>query len=251
MSAHQIEDRIKRVLTAWKDWSLFPFTFTAGLEAMFYLSESELQEIQSRLLQLEKKEEEADESMLEQEYETWKKKTRSFGLFIVSEEEEGGGGGIEQNQTTFSSSLSTIIAEMKAKIAYVERYMAKKYGLSDLTTHSASLLGVTGTMEDAEPTEAIEQQSNEASEAIEAEESLKEQRMRESERGEEDDDVDGIPVDDVDGVPLEEDLDGEPLEEGDIDGQPLEYIAEDIDGLALSEERYQHQGMDIDGHPMK
>jgi U2-associated protein SR140 len=48
---------------------------------------------------------------------------------------------------------------------------------------------------------------------------------------------DGEPTDDIDGMPLEEDIDGAPLED-DVDGAPLE---EDIDGVPME---------DVDGEPM-
>lgn len=44
------------------------------------------------------------------------------------------------------------------------------------------------------------------------------------------DDVDGEPLDDVDGEPMGDDVDGEPMDDGDMDGEPME---EDIDGAPI------------------
>jgi U2-associated protein SR140 len=50
-------------------------------------------------------------------------------------------------------------------------------------------------------------------------------------------DVDGEPLDDIDGIPFENDIDGAPLED-DVDGAPLE---EDLDGAPME---------DVDGGPI-
>jgi len=47
--------------------------------------------------------------------------------------------------------------------------------------------------------------------------------------GEPMDDVDGVPIDDIDGVPMD-DIDGEPMDGDPIDGEPME---EDIDGVPV------------------
>ena len=37
-----MEERVLRVLAVWEDWSLFPATYLAGLEAFFCMQESDL-----------------------------------------------------------------------------------------------------------------------------------------------------------------------------------------------------------------
>ena len=61
------------------------------------------------------------------------------------------------------------------------------------------------------------------------------------------DDVDGVPIDemDVDGVPLDQDVDGVPLDE-DANGDPLD---EDVDGIPLAG-GLGAGGVDVDGEPM-
>ena len=60
-------------------------------------------------------------------------------------------------------------------------------------------------------------------------------------------DVDGVPMDDVDGEPLDgepmdgEPLDGEPLRDEDLDGEPMKD--EDLDGMPMDE--------DVDGVQMR
>ena len=49
MSAMNIEERVKKVLSAWKDWSLFPMLFIVGLEAMFYFPQTEVSLLQQFL----------------------------------------------------------------------------------------------------------------------------------------------------------------------------------------------------------
>ena len=69
--------------------------------------------------------------------------------------------------------------------------------------------------------------------------------------GTNEDDIDGAPIEemDVDGVPLEEDVDGVPLDE-DVDGVPLGSVSQssdkEIDGVGDG-----HTGdVDVDGEPM-
>jgi len=53
--------------------------------------------------------------------------------------------------------------------------------------------------------------------------------------------VDGVPMDDVDGEPLdgevldEEPLDGEPLQDEELDGEPTKNVDEDLDGDPMDE----------------
>lgn len=58
-------------------------------------------------------------------------------------------------------------------------------------------------------------------------------------------DMDGEPMDegsDVDGKPLEDDVDGQPMDDADVDGIPLD---EDVDGEPMAE-----ADVDVDGEPM-
>ncbi|KAL4074175.1 hypothetical protein J3A83DRAFT_4234125 [Scleroderma citrinum] len=65
------------------------------------------------------------------------------------------------------------------------------------------------------------------------------------------DDIDGAPIEemDVDGVPLEEDVDGIPLDE-DVDGIPL---CKEVDGIPLQDDtklNHNAENSDVDGEPM-
>jgi hypothetical protein len=37
----QIEDRVKKLLAVWAEWSVFPTLYLVGLEAVFYTTEAE------------------------------------------------------------------------------------------------------------------------------------------------------------------------------------------------------------------
>ncbi|KAF8844644.1 hypothetical protein BDN67DRAFT_962567 [Paxillus ammoniavirescens] len=62
------------------------------------------------------------------------------------------------------------------------------------------------------------------------------------------DDLDGAPIEemDVDGVPFEQDVDGVALDD-DVDGAPLD---EDVDGIPLDGSGSEVEGVDVDGEPM-
>jgi hypothetical protein len=39
--ALQIEDRVKKLLAVWAEWSVFPTLYLAGLEAVFHMTEAD------------------------------------------------------------------------------------------------------------------------------------------------------------------------------------------------------------------
>lgn len=60
-------------------------------------------------------------------------------------------------------------------------------------------------------------------------------------------DVEGESMKDVDGLPIDEDVDGEPMDDVDVDGLPMDD--EDVDGVPMDEEDY--DGMPMDEHELQ
>lgn len=211
------------MLSAWKDWSIFPLTYLAGLEAMFYLTESEYQELRTQI-QTTIDEKREEDKLTDAEYEVLRKKAKQHGVYCSREEEDYGDD-------------RGCVVEMKMKIAVVERYLQKKYNVLEAST--TSYFGLA----------AMEAEAQVDKEPVAASHVTGEEGRDEQVDGKEvEDDVDGVPVDDLDGVPLEEDVDGVPMD--DVDGIPIDDVEgvsldDDIDGVPLD-----NKIDDIDGQPL-
>ena len=241
MSAHQIEERVKKVFCAWKEWSIFPLTYLAGLETMFYLTEADVSELQRKIQEIQQ-ENRAEDNLFDDEFEQLKKKAKNYGIYCAAlrreemgeddedwEDEEGGVRHEEEGGSkNFEMSSLRIVAELKAKLVLVERFLSRKYGMTG-DVNTSSLIGLATTIDEGD--DAIDEEmarNREAGGEVTSEEEQPQMEVTV-------DDVDGIPVDDVDGVPLlEEDVDGIPLD--DVDGVPLGPEEEDdIDGVPLTD----------------
>lgn len=211
MSALAIEERVKKVLSAWETWSIFPERFLLGLEIIFMMNENDLQVMQTLPIDLN-----SDESE-EEVRERLQKKAKGLGI-AVSE--------MSSNE------------EIMRKIAFVEMKIKKRQAPSSLTAPAAS----TKTTEQ-------QQQLLQQSEAAKAtKEDIDGAPLQPPVT---EDDVDGQPMeldDDIDGVPLstykaedDDDIDGAPMQ---VDETAVVEEEEDVDGMPMNEDE------DIDGVPL-
>ncbi len=191
---------------------------------MFYLTESEYQELGTQI-QTTIAEKRDEDKLTDAEYEALRKKAKQHGVYCSREEEEDDGDD------------RGCVVEMKMKIAVVERYLQKKYNV--LEANTTSYFGLA----------AMEAEAQVDKEPVAASHVTGEEGKEEHFDGKEvDDDVHGVPVDDLDGVPLEDDVDGVPMD--DVDGMPIDDVDgvpldEDIDGVPLD-----NKIDDIDGQPL-
>jgi hypothetical protein len=230
---------VKKCLFAWSDWSIFPASFTEGLEAIFYLSEAEVKNMEEFITtQVEQTKQNnnsssggggGDSSQEQQHHqqqltmvESLRKKAKNSGVFLPRYE----------YASPFSSSSERERKdywEMKYKLDFIERYFQRSKNPEQSLPQTKS--GIIATEEERER-EREEKQKQQQQKQTEEDIDLEGEPIRPS--NEEEMDIDGEPIamtvtvnrnktneenyDDLDGEPITEnnhhdDLDGIPLEE--------------------------------------
>eukprot|EP01034_Spumella_vulgaris_P025767 gene25767-32257_t len=248
MSAFQIEDRVKRLLLVWEDWSIFPALFLVGLQAMFYLSEGEHGAL-LKYVAIKTAADSTDPSSSSSgpsadDIEALKRRARAAGVH---------------------RSDSTSRHEVEFRLDFVERYAKSllsgstsggdaSAATSILAAFGGDIGRISGGGHDTSPS------SSGTGNRVSYLEQLNQQQAAE----EDENDIDGAPLSpvlathgfvvmssavrnvneeaDIDGAPFE-DIDGMPLE--DIDGAPMTQEGEgeeDVDGVPYDD--------DLDGVPM-
>lgn len=153
MTAKVVENRVLNLLKVWDSWSIFPGSYIAGLEACFKKTEADVARIASIASAL-------SEEDLKPEKDALYRQAKFHGVAVT-----------DRDATPLG------LCEVKAKLGFVDEYIAKRVLLN------------------AGPDDGMsEVMSTEVTDAI-------------------DDDVDGEPMeDDIDGVPLDDDIDGDPFD---------------------------------------
>lgn len=181
MTAANIEDRVKKVLDAWTEWSIFPASYTGGLRAIFMMTEADCQQMQSHALQ----QEESGAALSEAELVALKKQAKSLG--IASSEK---------------------VFELQFKVGFVQKKIAAWLP----TEAPADVPGSSYQAEDVDNLDGVPlSPARAASDCVDGED-IDGAPMSVAD----DVDIDGAPLDDVgdvDGVPMDgEDIDGVPLD---------------------------------------
>jgi hypothetical protein len=219
---------VKKCLFAWSDWSIFPASFTEGLEAIFYLSEGEVKNmeefISTQVTEQEKHISSGDSSQEQQQLtmvESLKKKAKNSGVFLPRYEYASPFSSSERERRDYW--------EMRYKLDFIERYFQRN----------------------RDPEQSLRQQTT----IPPPQQQTKTETTAEKEREREDIDLEGEPL-----QPLNE-------EEMDIDGEPMtmtmnrnsnEDNYDDIDGEPITEDNHQKNEAqqqeyddDLDGIPME
>eukprot|EP00597_Dinobryon_sp_UTEXLB2267_P015358 CAMPEP_0170126854 /NCGR_PEP_ID=MMETSP0020_2-20130122/20042_1 /TAXON_ID=98059 /ORGANISM="Dinobryon sp., Strain UTEXLB2267" /LENGTH=920 /DNA_ID=CAMNT_0010360101 /DNA_START=2004 /DNA_END=4763 /DNA_ORIENTATION=+ len=206
MSAFQIEDRVKKLFSFWSSSSVFPPLYLAGLEAAFYMTESEFLQLQLTISQQQQQQRaEQDEDQLE----ALRRRAKAAGVYVGP---------------------NSTVAELTCKLEYCERYLKRTLTGGGADPFTTLLKGLSKGQH----------------------QSVLSRAAAEEEDDENEEDIDGVPIDDIDGVPLD-DIDGMPLDNNswkavsnmkssgfhaveDIDGVPIDPD-EDIDGVPMMDEQ--------------
>ena len=96
----QIEDRIKKLFSAWSAWSIFPPLYLNGLHAAFYMTESEFLQLQLSIAQQPKTEMDNDEEQMD----SLRRRARAAGVAV---------------------SPSSSAAELLCKLDFSEKYLKR------------------------------------------------------------------------------------------------------------------------------
>ncbi|TYZ66440.1 hypothetical protein PybrP1_002413 [[Pythium] brassicae (nom. inval.)] len=206
MSANAMKDKVLAVLTAWESWSLFPPMFLVGLNATFLrkVEESEY----AAAVAGDRKAPTADALGVDEE--RLRKTCRQAGILATGDAKQ-----------------------MLLRLQWLNDFTAPKAPTTDgSATMAATASEATGRREATRVDSADDIDGEPIDDGA----------------GVDSEDLDGAPIDDdEDSDESKETLDGEPLDtraDGDVDGEPLECAdEEDLDGVPLDEE-------DLDGEPM-
>eukprot|EP01039_Chlorochromonas_danica_P009805 gene9805-10844_t len=191
-----IEDRVRRVLEVWKEWSLFPPVYLVGLQAVLSMTEGDLLAMDQAIAEVAA----VDSMASERDRDGLEKKARALAV-------------------PFNASTSA--AELRWRIDFAERYLARQAAAK--AGSGEAVVGEDRQRHREDLVDLLVQRQEENEGDIDGEPL--------DEEGRDEDDIDGIPMEgeqdeiDIDGEPLEdiEDIDGQPLEEEeDIDGEPID-----------------------------
>lgn len=211
-------------MSTWSDWSIFPITFTSGLEALLYFSEQDQINLQ---IFIENEEGNPERSILsEEEKDVLYRKAKSYGIDIKD---------------------NSLRSEIEFKIEFIEKYFKKVY--PHLITVEESMeeneIELKEVEEDVDgvPIEFGVPNNDMVDDDIDGVPLILETNKPVSNwQSYEQEDVDGVPLEeDIDGV----EIDGNPLDGEELDGEPLdgEPLRDDnVDGVALD--------ADLDGQPI-
>lgn len=256
MSANAMKEKVLSVLTAWESWSLFPPGYLVGLNATFLRKMEEADFVASHQALLEQ--------VSDSDEERLRKMCKQAGILS-----SGSAKDLFARLQWLKEFTAPVPASATAPRSATASALVPRR--DPLATGSGSV-----SMPDAKPKEDTEDVDGEPmdddnldGEPMENDEDLGDEPMDEggnSTGGDEDshvknstvqaadvDDIDGEPLDgnnddeDLDGVPLDheeqkqggDDLDGEPMDDEELDGEPMD---DELDGVPLDE--------DLDGEPM-
>jgi U2-associated protein SR140 len=201
MSANAMKEKVMNVLTAWESWSLFPPAVLVGLHATFLRKVEGEEFIASRSLSVD--------GIGETDLERLRKTCRQSGVLATGD---------------------------------AKHLAARLQWLQEFTSPTAPSASGQARVPSALPSSIVDQPKTNTSQEATGE--IKEVGKPDW------DNLDGEPIDDdldgdsIDGEPLAEgsnDLDGEPMDEGEaLDGEPLD--GEDLDGAPMDD--------DVDGEPI-
>jgi U2-associated protein SR140 len=197
MTAKQVEERVRNVLAAWSDWSVFPPLYLLGLEAVFFMTEAEAQRQRHFV---EHVQEAGDNAVAGSaaEVEALRKRARACGVIAYKD---------------------SLAAEMAVRVQYVETYAKTRLGIA-VDAQVAATDADRAVHQQNATTAAITELAVEDIDGapIALDEDIDDQPIAVE-------DLDGQPIDeeDIDGVPIDEDIDGQPLsEDDDFDGAPID-----------------------------
>ena len=208
MSATQFEDRVLAVMRVWSDWAIFPPSYIYGLEAMFFRTENDQQQLDQQ------QEKDGNDGAVDQDEEAVRRQARLSGL-VVSTSKKGSGAESQQ---------SVPVSILRQQLAFVDEFTRTRSQLLPASEPGAggdSDSDIDGQRLDDDDNfldgERIgfsiqPQQTDAGSESIfnmlaaSSRQANYNDQVGKSDGVEEEDDVDGIPLgddDDLDGVPMD------------------------------------------------
>lgn len=212
---------MKKLFSAWESWSIFPALYLNGLNAAFYMTESEYLQLQLSIAQQQQQQREGDRDRdreEEEQLDAIRRRAKASGIAVTA---------------------SSTMAELTCKLDYCEKYLKRALGggLLGLPRGASALSRAAAAedeeddgeavdglpMDDGDDIDGVPMDAAVSSSGFSVRPSNSNRsafyELPSSKDYDDDDDIDGVPMDLPVQAEYNDDIDGVPFH--DIDGVPM------------------------------